>query len=707
MQTLKKTCCLGMAALCASVSFAAGELQTTATFEAPTQLGPMNIHLNDNGTEDRNMGYWTLNSDVNQEEITGDQATIKAYEDGAAPKDGGAQYLSLDLQDRLDRNINLRSTAGDATSPAADNIADGEGSLYFDSLVQFTASDAESGVDLMEENDKLLVWLKEAKTAEDGTVTPAQLMVTAGYMSDAINHTIEKRDYAVTLPEGVTIAPDEWHRLTIQALKQVIPGESTYYQIAFRVLVDGKVVTCADAKGVDGALTTQMAEDLFPAYVPMYGNNGYVNLTAATFKGMGGVDNISWSRESPIEIVNEVTFVLGDGVASVTVTPEGADPVTYTDASTTVKFTGKYEYVFNAQAGYCTPEVTTDGSTLTAVAKIGVASIGDTLYPSFAAACLALKEGDATIKMLTDGVAEAGESIAIDLVNLTLDLNGKSLTINELTAASMTVVGEGTLAPAGEGSFVYVENAFQVGTTGAAVATTLHISVQVIAGSLVMNTGALALNPQDTNGDPLAADKITVPAGYKFAKADGVWKLVTDGGEDPTAPSITAGADAGNVTVDASAKTITVSESKGTELTVANAADYTINVPANVTQINGTVKGVVVMAGSHNISGAFTVTTAEGVTTIALSKDGSVTIDGETVTVDPAVADVATDKGAAVTVKTIPGLTYKLLRAAAVNGVYDVVEATAAVANGTTTTLSDASEGRPADAAFYKVQVTR
>ena len=704
MQTLKKTCCLGMVALCASVSFAAGELQTKATFEAPTAPhGVTSIHLNDDGKYEENLGYWTLNGDVHQEEITGDQATIKAYEDGAAPTAGGAQYLSLDLQDRLDRNINLRSTAGDATSPAADNIAEGEGSLYFDSLVQFTASDAESGVDLMEENDKLLVWLKEAKTAEDGTVTPAQLMVTAGYMSDANNNTIQKRDYAVTLPEGVTIAPDEWHRLTIQALKQLLPGETSYYQIAFRVLVDGKVVTCADAKGVDGALITQMAEDLFPAYVPMYGNNGYVNLTAATFKGMGGVDNISWSRESPIEIVNEVTFVLGDGVASVTVTPEGADSVTYTDASTTVQFTGKYEYVFNAKPGYCTPEVTTDGSTITAVAKIGVASIGETLYPSFAAACNSLTEGDATIKMLTDGEEQTG--IYIDSINLTLDLNGKSLKINELTAASMTVVGEGTLAPAGESGTVYSADAFQVGTTGSAIATTLQINVQVMAGSLVMNTGALALQPQNTDGDPLAADAITVPAGYKFAEADGVWKLVTDGGEEP---SITAGADAGNVNVDTSAKTITVSVSTGTELTVANATDYTISVPANVAKINGAVKSVVVKAGAFDITGAFTVATAEGVTTIALDKNGSVTIGEETVTVDPAVADVATGAAAAVTVKTIPGLTYTLLRATAVKGsTYAAVETTAVTVNATTTTLSDGSTDRPADAAFYKVQVTR
>ena len=710
MQTLKKTCCLGMVALCASVSFAAGELQTTATFETPDASdkphGVTSIHLNDDGTYNENMGYWTLNGDMNQVEITGDQVTIKAYEGAAAPKDGGAQYLSLDLQDRLDRNINLRSTAGDATSPEADNIAEGEGSLYFDSLVQFTASDAESGVDLMEENDKLLVWLKEAKTAEDGTVTPAQLMVTAGYMSDANNNTIQKRDYAVTLPEGVTIAPDEWHRLTIQALKQLLPGETSYYQIAFRVLVDGKVVTCADAKGVDGALITQMAEDLFPAYVPMYGNNGYVNLTAATFKGMGGVDNISWSRENPLPAVEtEVTFTLGDGIKNVIVTV-GNEETTYA-STTTLKIAGDYDYVFTPAEDYCAPEVVVEGNTITATSVLGDVSVNGLGYKTIAdavSAVNAITEGNRIVKLLSD-ITEENETIVS--VDFTLNLNGQSFTTPGITAdKSVTIIGSGAILAPDNGNDCYftVVGGLTIGTEQKEDIT---IGIIVATDVLTMNTGVLKSKPVGTNDNNLPAT-IKVPTGMKLAEADGVWKLVTDGGEDPIVPSVTAGADGGNVTVEASTKTITVSVSTGTELTVANAADYTISVPANVAKINGAVKGVVVKADTFDITSAFTVATAEGVTTIALDKNGSVTIGEETVTVDPAVADVATGAAAAVTVKTIPGLTYTLLRATAVKGsTYAAVETTAVTVNATTTTLTDGSTDRPADAAFYRVQVTR
>ncbi len=707
MQTLKKTCCLGMVALCASVSFAVDSLQTQATFESPVVTDkpiPMDVHLTDGGTVDNNdnSGYWTLNGDVNKTEL-GDQAELVAYDEGAAPTDGGTQYLKLDLQDRLDRNINSRITANEngGTSPKADTIAEGEGSLYFDSLVQFTASDAESGVDLMEDMDKLLVWLKEGTTAEDGTATPAQLMVTAGYMSDANNYTIEKHDYAV---EGAAIAPDEWHRLTIQAVKQAIPGLDGSYEIVFRVLIDGQAVTCADARGVDGSPTAQMSNDLFPAFVQTYTLPDFLNLTAATFKGMGAVDNMAWSRESPIEIVNEVTFVLGDGVASVTVTPDGGEAATYTE-KTTLQFTGKYEYVFNAQPGYCEPEVTLDGNTITAVAKIGVASIGDTLYPSFEAAFGAIPgEEVTTIKMLRDDTVKT-EFISNE-TDLILDLNGHTLAVVEMEVNNLTVLNTGAL----DGTVqVTVYGTLTVGAEGApANDTSLQINVSTAVDRLVMYTGCLAQHPSNNeDGGSLAAGMITVPNGYKFAQADGVWKLVADGGEDPTDPTVTAGADADKVTVDTSAKTITITESTGTELTVANATDYTISVPANVEKINGTVKGVVVKAGDLDITGAFTVAGDGSVMTIALDPNGKVMVGDEEVTVDPVVADVATAEDAAVTVKAIPGLTYTLLRATEVKGTYTAVDATAVIANEVTTTLTDASADRPADAAFYKVQVSR
>ena len=134
-----------------------------------------------------------------------------------------------------------------------------------------------------------------------------------------------------------------------------------------------------------------------------------------------------------------------------------------------------------------------------------------------------------------------------------------------------------------------------------------------------------------------------------------------------------------------------------------------VAVPPTVTKVNGVGDAQIkVRSGAYDITGAFTVSGGA----ITLNENGSVTIADETIPVKPTIGDLGDDAGepftvgegsAAISVRTIPGLKYSLVRGAELGAItMTVVEPT--LATEAQMTLTDAEP--PTDKAFYRIDVS-
>ena len=172
---------------------------------------------------------------------------------------------------------------------------------------------------------------------------------------------------------------------------------------------------------------------------------------------------------------------------------------------------------------------------------------------------------------------------------------------------------------------------------------------------------------------------------------------------DDTEGEITVDQNTGNATIDTTNATVTVTGTVTGDVIVTPSVGT-----VNVTLAAG--KTVKVYSGTTDISGAFTVSSANGTTTIVLNENGSVNGvsvkpemaaagDGDEEMNAPLEVGTSVDVG----VKTIPGLKYQLIRSDAPNGTFggvgDVVTGTGAPVK-----LSDSN--KPANKAFYKVKVS-
>lgn len=186
--------------------------------------------------------------------------------------------LTIDTDAPLFCHVNNRNTSYDFS----------DGPIFFDSVVQFTATDVAAKPDSA---DKLRVWLYTSP--DDVGTTPGLfdetsrktcLVVTAGkYDGELSSSNLNAEHYEVQI-EGVEIQPDTWHRLTIKAIADIDP-RADFYTPAFEIWVDGKPVTYgADKK-------TQ-----FPSL-----KRGVVNetLQCVAFDGKGAVDDIVFTTTPP------------------------------------------------------------------------------------------------------------------------------------------------------------------------------------------------------------------------------------------------------------------------------------------------------------------------------------------------------------------------------------------------------------------------
>lgn len=266
-------------------------------------------------TETESVGYITNRTDLG--EISADYGKPEI----AATLTSNEKCLFVDTDTRLSRSI-----AGEQNGDRTPSVAVGDG-LYFDSLVQFTATDT---APTPASGDKLIVWLygSEDEIASDENPNGSlygpgtKLVVTAGYF-DNENGGVVSANYVITTDEdgkALEIEPNSWHRLTISAIASI--GTSTSeYAMGFVVRIDGKVAKCADAKGNgdkpygfigslnDACTKFDTAGTLFPSMV-LYQSGTTATLSAVALEGTGAIDDITFTTTNPYPETVEDPFTL-------------------------------------------------------------------------------------------------------------------------------------------------------------------------------------------------------------------------------------------------------------------------------------------------------------------------------------------------------------------------------------------------------------
>ena len=283
--------------------------------------------------------------------------------------------------------------------------------------------------------------------------------------------------------------------------------------------------------------------------------------------------------------------------------------------------------------------------------------------------------------------------IEIGALNLDDSLTG-TLVSHSTRSPYLRKIGTGTLTSAVKGVHQYILN----------------------GGTLVLTTDATTIDTEAPVTTEL--EGYTVVATPNYDEDDGTTLVSTTYTlAAPTGPSVD-----GDGTIEAAGElggaadyVVTPAENQ-TVVTVSNLPEgKTVAVPTSVDTVKGVAAEQIVVAYNGTaITGAFTLTgdATEGVT-IALDKNGSVTINGETIAVDPEFTEgeeAATEVAEGVVeVKSIPGLKYGLVGGATLTG--DAAFATTvvepALATSTKVTLTDASRSTRGDAFFYRVKVTK
>jgi len=214
----------------------------------------------------------------------------------------GGNYLSLDLQERLQRTIIERAAYPDggyyasnvATRVTGEDPYDG---LYVDTTVRFTVGEGEAAP---ADGDKLLLSFRAFEDAEGKSST--NLSITAGrYCGKAV----ESHQYVV---ENCEVRPGEWCRLTLRAVPNVLVENLGQCYPAFVVYIDGKPVSATPESYDIGQLPRNdrftpearlliSRRQLFPWYVDPVKDNA-LGLSGMVFSGKGAVDDIRYSSHA-------------------------------------------------------------------------------------------------------------------------------------------------------------------------------------------------------------------------------------------------------------------------------------------------------------------------------------------------------------------------------------------------------------------------
>ena len=174
--------------------------------------------------------------------------------------------LAIDTDEALARHVATKDAG-------AQPIGNG---LYFDSMVQFTATE---GAPEPTPGDKLIVWLKEISGEGESATPTYKLCVTAAELNE------EAEPTAKVFETSAQIVPETWNRLSIAA-KVVKVGESNITE--FKVYVNSTLLE-----------TGAPLYSLVP-YTTEADDNGYYNrITSVSFQGKGAIDDLVWTTEDP------------------------------------------------------------------------------------------------------------------------------------------------------------------------------------------------------------------------------------------------------------------------------------------------------------------------------------------------------------------------------------------------------------------------
>lgn len=270
---MKKLLITSMAAVAVSICAKATETSynTKESFEGFAAEGPL-------------FGRQTENKEAYA--VTPGWVTTATPEDGIFTVTNIENYVGKDTHETVSRPIddtpNAKALAIDTSNPLMRTVhttpdsSDALGqAVFFDSVVQFTATDAKPTPG---NDDKLMVWLYASDDVDNdnpgvfGETTPTtNLIITASYY--------ESGNYVVTnYLTGVEIQPDSWHRLTIKSFK-----DSGH--LKFNVWVDKTPVTGGTESDF---ISLQYASE-----------NVDTTLKGVAFEGKGVVDDLVFTTDAP------------------------------------------------------------------------------------------------------------------------------------------------------------------------------------------------------------------------------------------------------------------------------------------------------------------------------------------------------------------------------------------------------------------------
>lgn len=330
-----------------------------------------------------------------------------------------AKALMVEAESRLVRSIDVVENTG-----ASISFDIGSG-IYFDTMVQFTATET---APTPTAGDKLVVWLYGSGDENDAFGIGTNLVVTAGYLTDAVS--VVPTNYVVTTASAVE--PNSWHRLTIKSIADV--GNDDF--AGFVVFIDGVAVTSAADRGAeesifatgdlnDAAKVWAGKNQLFPSLV--ISGNDKATLTSVSLEGTGMIDDISFTSEVPFADAGDVAqFILrwDSHVTGMTVKVGSDDAVVLTEAQVGA---GSYAITLPADIGSgltvaVTPGFDQDwGFNAWVLSENGVTREDNTFTVTGASsATLSTKETAARATLTIDGEATVYATLAAALADTRL-----------------------------------------------------------------------------------------------------------------------------------------------------------------------------------------------------------------------------------------------------------------------------------------------
>lgn len=428
--------------------------------------------------------------------------------------------------------------------------------FYFDSLVQFTATDSLAS---KSNEDKLIVWLRE-----QGGET--NLVVTAGYLNDEYGSAVQK-DYVVS---NVAVESDKWYRLTIEAKTDIFEANDS---ASFVVYVDGKRAEYStDEAAFDSLwkvkekysyLYTDNCHAVFPSMVQ--GGDNKAKIASVAFEGVGRIDDIEFTTVAPdfiTAVPASLTVTWTNGVDTLTITPrpEG-DPIEIAAngaPGSTNLAAGVYTIDATVQSGYVAaglPDGEVDASSSVVIVNVTTspeqATVNGKAYGSLKDAFNAAAAGDGTavVRLTLDQEIAAADGIAIAGENgFVLDLAGKNIVVTPDSKADGAInIGIGVTKADGGAINIGVPLLTLIDSVGGGAITNTEdvTTLFVKGGELVIGRadgdegatvyGSIAPDNEETisivkgffSEEP---DSKYVAKGYKSIKEEGesLWEVVPD-----------------------------------------------------------------------------------------------------------------------------------------------------------------------------------